>query len=111
MLDWLKPLLMMFYAPSRGLAQVRDRAPLGPAAALALVAQAAFDLYTQWPFVARGFAVGGAFAAFTLLRDAALSVLFVACVIVPALILFSNLFERRASFGVVLQQEYAGVAS
>ncbi len=31
MTDWLRPLLLMFYAPTRGMAEVRDRAPLGPA--------------------------------------------------------------------------------
>ncbi|MCA1616358.1 MAG: tetratricopeptide repeat protein, partial [Acidobacteria bacterium] len=112
MLDWLKPLLLMFYAPSRGAGLVRDRASLGVAAVLALAAQAAYDLFTQWPFVAETLAAPAApFAAFGLLRDAAGGLLLVALAFVPLLIFFANLFERRASFGLVLRQEYAPVAA
>ena len=27
-MNWLRPLLMMFYAPARAMSEVRDRAPL-----------------------------------------------------------------------------------
>ncbi len=36
-MDWLRPLLLMFYAPARGMAEVRDRVPLGQAALLAVL--------------------------------------------------------------------------
>jgi tetratricopeptide (TPR) repeat protein len=111
MLDWLKPLLMMFYAPARGMAVVRERAPLGVAAALALAAQVLYELFAQWQFLPGGIAAGGAVVAFALVRSAVGTLLVVSCIFIPALIFFSNLFERRASFGVVLQQEYASVAS
>jgi tetratricopeptide (TPR) repeat protein len=111
MLDWLKPLLMIFYAPARGLALVRDRAPLGTAALVALIAQIAHELVARWQFVAAGIPAGGALVAFSLVITAVRTLLIVVCIFVPALVFISNLFERRASFGVVLQQEYASVAS
>jgi tetratricopeptide (TPR) repeat protein len=111
MLDWLKPLLMIFYAPSRALGLVRDRAPLGTAALLALVAQTAHELFARWQFLVAGIPAGGALVAFSLVRSAVGTLLLVSCIFVPVIIFISNLFERRASFGVVLQQEYASVAS
>jgi tetratricopeptide (TPR) repeat protein len=42
---------------------------------------------------------------------AAKSVLFTAIVFVPVIVFVGNLLERRASFGLALQQEYAAVAS
>jgi tetratricopeptide (TPR) repeat protein len=111
MLDWLKPLPLMFYAPRRGMAAVRDRAPLGAAAVLALAAQSAYELFTQWPYLARGFALSAPLTAFSILRNAAGELLLLALAFVPLLVLFANLFERRGSYGLVLRQEYAPVAS
>ena len=111
MLDWLKPLPLMFYAPRRGMAAVRERAPLGAAALLALSAQAAYELFTQWPYLARGFALSTPLAVFSVLRGAAGELLLLALAFVPLLVFFANLFERRGSYGLVLRQEYAAVAS
>ena len=70
--DWLRPLLLMFYAPGRGMAEARDRAPLGPAVALAFAAQAALLGCALWPylFAARG-AVWNAVGAWSVLWRAA----------------------------------------
>ena len=38
MTDWLRPLLLMFYAPTRAMAEARDRAPLGLAIGLFVAA-------------------------------------------------------------------------
>src|ERR687893_182745 len=111
MLDWLKPLPLMFYAPRRGMAAVRDRAPLGAAALLALAAQAAYELFTQWPYLAGGFALAAPLTAFSVLRNAAGELLLLALAFVPLLVLFANLFERRGSYGLVLRQEYAPLSS
>jgi tetratricopeptide (TPR) repeat protein len=111
MLAWLKPLLQMFYTPARALGAVRDRAPLGAAALLALLAQVALSLYALWPFLIRTFARAGALGAFGLLRDAAGTLFLLALAFVPALVLFANWFERRGSLRLVLQQEYAPLAS
>jgi tetratricopeptide (TPR) repeat protein len=111
MIDWLKPLPAMFYAPRRAMGQVRESAPLGAAALLALAASAAYELLTQWPFLARAFARSALLAAFALLRDAAGELLLLALAFVPLLVFFANLFERRGSYGLILRQEYAPVAS
>jgi tetratricopeptide (TPR) repeat protein len=111
MLDWLKPFLMMFYAPVRAMGLVRDRAPLGFAAALALGAKVAYVLYTQWPYLAAKTGRGGAFIGYAVLSGTMSSLLLVAVIFVPGLIFFANLFERRGSFSPVLQQEFAPAAS
>lgn len=111
-MDWLRPLLLMFYAPARGLAEVRDRAPLGPAFLLALLAQCGVLFYVMWPLLApAGASPGGGRAAFSIFWSSVQSVLFVAIVFVPLAVFVANVFERRASFGLALQQDYASVAS
>jgi tetratricopeptide (TPR) repeat protein len=112
MLDWLKPFLMMFYAPSRAMGLVRDRAPLGFAAALALGAKVIYVLYMQWPYLAaQARAGGGVFGGFAVLSGTVGSLLVVAVIFVPGVIFFANMFERRGSFSLVLQQEFAPAAS
>jgi tetratricopeptide (TPR) repeat protein len=112
MSDWLRPLLLMFYAPSRGMAEVRDRAPLFPAFLLALVAQCGVLLYVMWPLLAlEGLAGRGAFVLLPVLWSSVQSVLFIAIAFVLVVIFVANLFERRGSFGVAVQQDYASVAT
>jgi tetratricopeptide (TPR) repeat protein len=105
MLDWLKPLLLMFYAPARGMALVRDRAPLGQSALVALLAYAVRELYVAAPRLSNLLALREVFllSAWTLLA--------VGLFFVPITIFVANLFERRASFRVAVQQEYAPLAS
>jgi tetratricopeptide (TPR) repeat protein len=105
MLDWFKPLLMMFYAPARGMAVVRERAPLGKAALVALVAYALHNLVASWSGATSLLAVGAVFF------QSAWALLCVGLFFVPISIFVANLFERRASFNVVVQQEYAALAS
>lgn len=105
MLDWLKPLLLMFYAPARGMAQVRDRAPLGPASLIALLAYGVYALFAET------LGVPGVTSLAGILILAAWSLLSVGLFFVPLVIFVANLFERRASFSVVVQQEYAALAS
>ncbi|HEV2802352.1 MAG TPA: tetratricopeptide repeat protein [Pyrinomonadaceae bacterium] len=111
MLDWLNWFLMLFYRPVRAFGLVRDHAPLAFAAALALGAKIAYAFYALWPFLAAQFAEGGAFVAYGVLSGTVGSLLLVAVIFVPGLIFFANLFERRGSFGLVLQQEFAPAAS
>ncbi|MDT7806563.1 MAG: hypothetical protein QOJ70_376 [Acidobacteriota bacterium] len=110
-MNWLRPLLLMFYAPARGMAEVRDRSPLGQAALLAVLLQVAHALVGQWRELAGLAARFGAWAAVGVLFSSAGSVLLVALIYVPLAILLANLFERRASFGLVLRQEYSSTAS
>ncbi|HEX8457464.1 MAG TPA: tetratricopeptide repeat protein [Pyrinomonadaceae bacterium] len=111
MLDWLKWFLMMFYRPVRALGSVRDHAPLGFALALGLAAKIVYSFYVAWPFLIEELAEGGSFGAYDILSGSVGSLLLVAVIFVPGLIFFANLFERRGSFGLVLQQEFAPAAS
>src|SRR3982751_3412673 len=110
-MSWLRPLLLMFYAPARGMALVRDTAPLWQAALLALLLQVAHSLIAQWREFAQLAAQFGARAAIGVLFPSAGAVLLVGLVYVPLMVLFANIFERRGSFGLVLRQEYGAAAS
>ncbi|MBC7933231.1 MAG: tetratricopeptide repeat protein, partial [Rubrivivax sp.] len=111
MLDLLQPLLMMFYAPVRAMGLVRDRAPLGFAAVLALLVKVAYVFYTQWAYLGGQLRLGGVFVVFAVVSAAVGSLLLIAVIFVPTLCFFTNLFERRGSFSLVLQQEFAPLAS
>ncbi|MDT4955493.1 MAG: hypothetical protein QOJ02_3631 [Acidobacteriota bacterium] len=102
---------MMFYAPARGMSEVRDRAPLAPAMLLALLAQIGYAFCTQWRFLNPKFVLYGPSILWAILFESLLPLLFLAVIFVPAMALLSNLFERRASFGLVIQQEYASLAA
>lgn len=105
MIGWLRPLLMIFYAPVRGMREMRDRASLAPVAFLAFLSQVAYN------FVTRKFAGVPGVGTFPEVFHAAMIVVLVALILVPILTLVANTFERRGSFRVVLTQEYAAVAA
>ncbi|HEV7844344.1 MAG TPA: tetratricopeptide repeat protein, partial [Pyrinomonadaceae bacterium] len=105
MVDWLRFFLMMFYAPVRAMSAVRDRAPLGPALLLALATQSIYVIFTQ------RFYLGGAVYPRLILTTLFQSLLFIAIIFVPSTALVANLLERRGSFRLVIQQEYASLAS
>src|SRR5437773_7330596 len=110
MIDWLRLVAMIFYSPFRGLRDVRDSASLLPAIACAYASQVMCLFAIQWlsggrAFITRPPVIAGNFF------QAATSMLPYAVVFVPLLALMANLFERRGSFGLVLQQEYASLAS
>lgn len=109
MIDWLRVPLMIFYAPLRGMREVRDRGSLAPIALIAVLSQFAFDFVTRRfgavPFVPRGHGF------FSVLTEPAMPVMLIAIVLVPILTLIANTLERRGSFRVVITQEYAPVAA
>ena len=109
MIDWLRFLLMIFYAPVRGMRGIRDRGSLAPVAVIAFLGQLAYNVITKKfagvPTIGSG---GGIYFE---LFDAARFVVLVAAVLVPILTLVANMFERRGSFRVVITQEYASVAA
>lgn len=111
--DWLRLLSMIFYAPTRGLREVRDRAPLAGVALIALISQVAYGVATQWLAGPTGSHVVfiGPGVVFRLLFQSALSLLLIAGVLVPILVFVANIFERRGRFSLLLQQEYASLAS
>ena len=106
MIDWLRFLLMIFYAPLRGMRGMRDRGSLAPVALIAFLSQAAYSLVTAKfaGTTARAGVVSDLF-------QAAMIVVLIAVVLVPIITLVANTFDRRGSFRVVLTQEYAPLAA
>ena len=105
-MDWLRYLLMIFYAPVRGMRGMRDRGSLAPVVLIAYLSQVAYSFVTE--------RYAGTAGRTGLLADffmAAMTVVLVAVVLVPILTLVANMFERRGSFRVVITQEYAAVAA
>ena len=110
-LDWLRLALMIFYAPLRGLREVRDRAPLAGIGLLAFISQLAYSTITLWLSGNRSFLFGGPGAVLRLLFQATLSLLLIGIILVPLIAFVANVFERRGRFSLLLQQEYASLAS
>lgn len=110
-LDWLRLLGMIFYAPLRGLREVRDRAHLAPAAAFALVAHAVFFYTITWMYL--GYLAHPLRPAtmLSVVLQSAGSLVIVAIVFCPLTLFLANMFDRRASFRLRLQQEYAPLTS
>jgi tetratricopeptide (TPR) repeat protein len=104
MFDWLRFLLMAFYAPVHGMRGMRDRGSLAPVVLIAFAGQFAFG------FVVKKFA-GANYGVVWELFHTAKIIAIIAIVLVPILTLVANMFERRGSFRVVLTQEYAPLAS
>ena len=105
-MDWLRFLLMAFYAPVRGMRGMRDRGSLAPVALIAFLSQAAYS------FVTEKFAgTAGRAGVLSDLFQAAMTVVLIGVVLVPVLTLVANMFDRRGSFRVVITQEYAPVAA
>ncbi len=102
---------MIFYAPVRGLREVRDRAPLTAVGLMALVSQLLYFGITQWLAGNRGVLLGGPGVIMRLLFQATLSLLLIGGVLVPIIAFVANVFERRGRFSLLLQQEYASLAS
>ena len=110
-LDWLRLLSMTFYAPARGLREVRDRAPLAAIGLMALISQLVYFIVTQWLAGTRTFIFAGPGVVIRLLFQSALSLLLIGGVLVPIIAFVANVFERRGRFSLLLQQEYASLAS
>src|SRR5882724_5332255 len=109
MTDWLRLILMIFYAPLRGMREVRDRGSLAPMVLCAYLSQAIYVFATQWLFGNRPFLLRLMVVASSLFH-AATSLLGILIAVIPLIALFANLFDRRGSFGIVIQQEYASLA-
>src|SRR5882724_3915814 len=95
MANWLRLVLMLFYAPMRGMRELRDRGALAQAAGLALLLEFAYSLATQLIAGNRAVLLSGPGSAARLLFQSATIILLLAGVLVPILIFVGNLFERR----------------
>lgn len=110
MMKWAQLLLMMFREPARAMSEVRDHAPLLPAALFAWLAESIYELVTG-PYLGNASVAGSPLAMFAALWNSAQSLLLIALIFAPVMIIISNLFDRRASAGLIVQQEYAATAS
>ncbi|MEP6568928.1 MAG: tetratricopeptide repeat protein [Acidobacteriota bacterium] len=110
-LDWLRLLLMIFYAPGRGLREVRDRASLVSASLLALTIHVAFLLVMIALFVPDLVSVRHPLSILLVIFQSAGCLLFLALVFIPVAILLLNMGERRGSYRLVMQQEYTTTAA
>jgi len=111
MADWLRLLGMIFYSPIRGMREVRDRGALAPTALFALLANELFIGYIVWTYLRHILGFRLLFTGVSSLFQSAVSIMFVTVVFVPLAIVLTNLIDRRASYRLLFQQEYASVAS
>lgn len=111
MMDCLRLLAMMFYAPTRGMREARDHGTIGAMVVCSYVIQVIYNFLIQLLAGDRTVLTAGPGVIVSVLFHAAGPILTVAIVFVPVLTLIANLFDRRGSFSVVLQQEYASLAS
>jgi tetratricopeptide (TPR) repeat protein len=110
-IDWLRLLSMIFYAPARGLREVRDRAPLAPAALVALITHAIFFFVIAFLYLRYLASPRSPATSVSLILTAAGSLVIIALIFCPLALFLSNLFDRRASFRLRLQQDYAPLAA
>src|SRR6185295_14661092 len=102
MTDQLRLLLMIFYAPWRGMREVRDRGALGASVLCAYCVQVAYLFLIQLLAGDRMMLRRGPVFFLSALFSAIAPILTVAVVVVPVMTLIANLFDRRGSFSVVL---------
>jgi tetratricopeptide (TPR) repeat protein len=111
MASWPRLISMIFFAPMRGMREARDRGSLAPMMLAAFIVQFIYILATQWLAGNHTLAQNPVGVVFGALFQAAVSLLQVSIVFVPLIALVTNIFERRGSFSVVIQQEYAALAA
>jgi tetratricopeptide (TPR) repeat protein len=110
-MDWLKPLLTIFYAPRRGMSLVRDRAPLGQVMLFALLAQASFFVVSQALFNGNPRLIFSPVTILVGIRESGSLILLTMLAFVPSVMFVGNLFERRNNTLLAIRQEFAPVAS
>jgi tetratricopeptide (TPR) repeat protein len=105
MIAWLRLVLMVFYAPLRGMREARDHGSLFPTALLAFISQLAYSFVISKLSSSTAWNSSGSIWR-EIFQDVGFVVV-IAVVVVPILTLVANLFDRRGSFRVVMTQEYA----
>lgn len=110
MIVWLRLLGLVLFAPLSGLREVRDHSTLAQSGLLALALHAAYFFYLTWHYL-RDFINSAAALGLSSILQAGGVLIFIAVVFVPLSLFFANLFERRAAFRLLMQQEYSGLAT
>lgn len=111
MLNWLRLVLMMFYAPASAMREIRDRGALVHSGLVALLAHAAFFFCLSWFYLGHLINPGRPLAIVFVFFQSAGSLVIIAFIFSPLTLFLANIFERRASFRLLLQQEYAALAA
>jgi tetratricopeptide (TPR) repeat protein len=121
----LAPLLKTLYQPAEAMAQIAGAAPYWFGAALALITTFLYYDVLSGQFAAFVASLGGDSEApgsgapglflfshlISRIMATASPVIFLAIIFVPACLLGASLIERRASFSVMIQQDYAALVS
>jgi len=110
MTDWLRTFVLVLFAPLRGLRDIREHSSLAQSGIVALLVHASFFFYLNWYYLRDVIGSRGALG-FDAVLKAAGGLIFIAVVFVPLSLFFANLFERRAGFRLLMQQEYSGLAT
>ncbi|MFN0109950.1 MAG: tetratricopeptide repeat protein [Blastocatellia bacterium] len=126
MLTNIRLLFSLLWHPFTGIRAVRDRAPVGFAVVVALLAAWMYSIVAvaMAGYAQAGGGIGAAEAggqsfwmaalvgnSVRAFKTALMIVLFTAVVFTPFLIFVANLFERRASFSLVIREEYPAMVS
>ena len=111
MLTWLRLLSMIFYAPVRGMREVRDRGALAQSGVVAFVVNTVFFLLLAGLYLRPIIDPRRPVVAIWVIIQSASCLVLVALVFSPLAIFIANLFERRGSFRLLLQQEYSPFTS
>ncbi|HYJ88639.1 MAG TPA: hypothetical protein VEW46_21405, partial [Pyrinomonadaceae bacterium] len=101
-LDWLRLLAMVFYAPGRALREVRDRAALAPSALVALIAHALFFYCLTLLYLGFLGNPRSPSTIFSVIIQSGGSLVIIALVFCPLALFLSNMFVRRGSFRLLL---------
>src|SRR6185503_11535610 len=110
MTDWLRRFVLVLFAPLRGLRDIREHSSLAQSGLVALLVHASFFFYLTWHYLRQIINSRGALVFSSILQAAGV-LIFIAVVFVPLALFFGNLFERRAGFRLLMQQEYSGLAT
>lgn len=110
MTDWLRTFVLVLFAPLRGLRDIREKSTLAQSGIVALLVHASFFFYLIWHYLREVINSRGALVLSSILQAAGV-LIFIAVVFVPLALFFANLFERRAGFRLLMQQEYSGLAT
>jgi tetratricopeptide (TPR) repeat protein len=117
----LIPLLKLLYQPFEAMTELRANAPFISGVLFAIISTFLYySLLNGWlislisSFAGnsrRGRSPALAIYFFSLVTQSATPIIFLAIVFIPACLLVANLFERRASFSILIRQEYAPLAT
>ncbi|HSE32242.1 MAG TPA: tetratricopeptide repeat protein [Pyrinomonadaceae bacterium] len=108
MTDWLRTFVLVLFSPLRGLRDIREQSTLAQSGLFALLVHGSFLFYLTWHYLRDVIGSTGALV-FSSILQAAGALIFIAVVFVPLSLFFANLFERRAGFRLLMQQEYSGL--